>query len=302
MVWILDHSLTLPEQDVESSRVLTALLLGQRFASSLWVSCTWEILEGFLYVHQCVSFKWWSHPNMTYIKLGMMDFKNLRILFGPDEVQKKLKASKLSMDMWFTGGDFAGVAATQLQTAIRRRFLSLTWTGFVIYIYIFFCGGGYLCVELPSGDQSFWNQCLWAISSQVWFRSGLACWACVWHCRPLKEVARNEIEQMFLAIFFYHRMIHLDLATWFWLMVIVKGSSLTIFRADACFRTFWTLSTGRMWRLPREDLNLIWPLKYVLLFFINFNVCVVIVFFIVCLLMFCAHFFVCMFVGMLAGC
>lgn len=72
---------------------------------------------------------------MTYIKLGMMDFTNLRILFGPDEVQQKLKTSKLSMDMWFTGGDFAGVAATQLQTAIRRRFLSLTWTCFVICIF-----------------------------------------------------------------------------------------------------------------------------------------------------------------------
>lgn len=70
---------------------------------------------------------------------------------------------------------------------------------------------GCLCVELPSGDQSFWNQCLWAISSQVWFRSGLACWACVWHCRPLKEDARNEIEQMFLVIFFTKKW-----STWIW--------------------------------------------------------------------------------------
>ena len=48
-----------------------------------------------------------------------------------------MKASKFSMDTWFTGGDFASEAMGQIQTAVRRRFLIICFSLFDVILSLF---------------------------------------------------------------------------------------------------------------------------------------------------------------------
>ena len=65
-----------------------------------------------------------------------------RIFYGADEVKAKFQQAKFHMDVWFTGGDFAGAALEQINTAVRRRtlvqILAQFPTRFQFHVYNFF--------------------------------------------------------------------------------------------------------------------------------------------------------------------
>ena len=74
----------------------------------------------------------------AHMLLLLICSSTLRLLFGPQEVQDKMKNAECCIDTWFAGGDGASEAVLQIKTAVRRRSLAELMVHFVCCFCCFF--------------------------------------------------------------------------------------------------------------------------------------------------------------------